>query len=90
MSKALAIFLLVTMLLIDGACWLHDMRADHEAALIDQIASQADLNRMALQALGENLDHLNRETQFVLADLPIFYEHFHVCSTWTMERANPR
>jgi hypothetical protein len=90
MSKSLAILLLVTMLLIDGACWLHQMRADQEAALIDQVAAQVELNRMALQSLGEDLDNLNCKTQFALSDLRIFYEHFRLCSTWNMEQGNPR
>jgi hypothetical protein len=90
MSKSLAILLMATMLLVDGACWLHNIRADHEAALIDEIAAQAELNRIDLQTLGENLDNLNREARFALAALPIFYEHFHVCSTWKVKRANHR
>lgn len=90
MSKSLAILLLVTMLLIDGGCWLHQMRADQEAALIDQVAAQVQLNRMALQSLGKDLDKLSCKTQFALSDLGIFYEHFHVCSTWNMERGKPR
>jgi hypothetical protein len=90
MSKSLAILLMATVLLIDGACWLHNIRADHEAALIDEIAAQAELNRIDLQTLGEKLDNLNREARFALADLPIFYEHFHVCSSWKVKRANHR
>ncbi len=85
MSRSLAIFLMATMLLIDGACLLHNMRADHEAALVDEIASQAELNRICLQTLGVELDNLDLEANFVLANLPIFYEHFHVCSTWKAE-----
>ena len=90
MSKSLAILLMATMLLVDGACWLHNISADREAALIDEIAAQAELNRIDLQTLGENLDNLNRETRLALAELPVFYEHFHVCSTWNVKRTNQR
>jgi hypothetical protein len=90
MSKSLAILLMVTVLFVDGACWLHNVRANHEAALIDEIAAQAELNRIDLQTLGEKLDNLNREARFALANLPIFHEHFHVCSTWKVKRANHR
>ncbi|MGD8513067.1 MAG: hypothetical protein PVG85_03875 [Deltaproteobacteria bacterium] len=90
MTKSFAILLMVTMLLVDGACWLHHIRADHEAALFDEIAAQAELNRMDLQILGKNLDNLNRETRFVLAELPIFYEHFHICATWEVKTTNQR
>jgi hypothetical protein len=76
---------MATMLLVDGACLLHNIRADHEAALLDEIASQAELNRICLKALGEQLDNLDREASFTHANLPIFYEHFHVCSTWEVE-----
>jgi hypothetical protein len=45
---------------------------------------------MDLQILGKNLDNLNRETRFVLAELPIFYEHFHICATWEVKTTNQR
>jgi len=90
MSKFLAIFLMAAMILVDGACWLHHIKAGHEAALVDEIAAQAELNRIDLQTLGEKLDNLNREARFALANLPIFCEHFHVCSTWKVKRANHR
>jgi hypothetical protein len=90
MSKSLAILLMATVLLVDGACWLHNIRANYEAALIDEIAAQAELNRIDLQTLGENLDNLNQATRFALADLPIFYEHFHVCSSWKVKTASQR
>ncbi len=90
MRRSSAILLMGIMLLVDGACWLHHMRSDHEAALIDEIALVAELNQIDLQTLENEIDNLGKEAGFALANLPIFYEHFHVCSTWKVKRANHR
>ena len=90
MSRSSAILLMAIMLLVDGACWLHHIRSDHEAARIDEIAVVAELNQIDLQTLGNELDNLGKEADFALANLPVFYEHFHVCSTWKVKRANHR
>jgi hypothetical protein len=90
MSRSSAIFLMATMLFVDGACWLHHIRSDREAALIDEIAIVAELNQMDLHSLGNELENLAKEADFALENLPIFYEHFRVCSTWKVKRANHR
>lgn len=64
---------------------LQSIRASHEAALWDDIATQVELNRIQLKSLKGELDQLERQECFVSKSLEMCYEYLDVCSTWEME-----
>lgn len=63
---------------------LQSIRASHDTALWNEIATQVGLNTIQLNSLQEELDQLERQECFVSKSLGVYYDYLDVCSSWEM------
>jgi hypothetical protein len=86
MVKFLVINLFMAIMVFASAGFaLQSIRASHDAALWDDVATQVELNRIQLESLKEELDQLDRQVCFIGNSLGLCYEYLDVCSTWEMK-----
>jgi len=86
-SSAINLFMAI-MVFASAGLALQSIRASHETALWDEIATQVGLNTIQLKGLQGELDQLERQECFVSKSLGVYYDHLDVCSTWKMRGYN--
>jgi hypothetical protein len=63
---------------------LQSIRASHDTAHWNEIATQVGLNTIQLKSLQGELDQLERQECFVSKSLGACYDYIDMCSTWEM------
>ena len=63
---------------------LQSIRASHDTAHWNEIATQVGLNTIQLKSLQGELDQLEQQKCFVSKSLGVYYDYLDVCSSWEM------
>jgi hypothetical protein len=90
MTRSIAIFLLTFVILVAGSFWLHCTGVNREAAFLEEIAVQAELNKGHLLTLRRGLSQLHWQWGIKRKCLIIYYDYFTVCTNWDPEGIRPR
>jgi hypothetical protein len=89
MTKSISIFLLAFVTLAAGSFWLHCLGVNREAAFLEEIAIQAELNKGNLLTLRGGLNQLHWQWEITRKCLVIYYDYFTICSNWNPEGIRP-
>lgn len=89
MTRSFSILFISFMIFAAGGFWLHTIRADSEAAFLEEVATQAELNKNYLKKLHKELDQLQWQLERRRKNLVVYYEYFDMCTKWEQPTLGP-